>query len=218
MIRRTSLLFGPLALLLGITLSLLPGPEAGLRAQPGPKKMREEEEEPTKVPKKVEEIEPKGSPPPATPAPPPPGTFDIAKEAAKAKKRNLPNPVQEFLLRASIPYDNLVSATGRTYRIALLPERKLPDGKFSYLELNASLTGGKEKELPTGAGFSLQPYEEIVLEDANNLLKKKLDGMRRDDVVELVVQVLQATRRFHAAAVEQKKRIGRDWRRRHGVG
>jgi peptide/nickel transport system substrate-binding protein len=212
MIRRTCFLGGPAALLLGLGLAWLPGPDTGLRAQPGPKKVREEEEEPTKVPKKVEEIEPKGGPPPAaTPAPPPPGSFNIAAEAAKARKRNLPQPVQDLLLRASIPYDNLISATGRTYKIGLLAERKLPDGKFTYLELNATLSGGKEKELPTGAGFSLQPYEEIVLEGVNNLLTRKIEGMRRDEVVELAVQVLQATRRFHAAAVEQKKRVGRDW-------
>jgi ABC-type transport system substrate-binding protein len=171
--------------------------------------MREEEEEPekTKVPKKVEDVEPKETPGVSPKQPPPQGKFSIAQEAAKAKNRL----IKEFLQRVSIPYDNLISAGGRSYKIGLLPERKLPSDKFTYVELNSSLSGGKEKELPSGAGFSLQPWEEVVIEEVDALLKKKIDGVKREDVVELCVQVLQEIRRFHAAAVEQKKRVGKDW-------
>ena len=91
------------------------------------------------------------------------------------------------------------------------PDRRLPEGKFTYFLLNGDLIDGKEKELATGAGFSLQPYEEIVLEDVDTLLKKKIDTVKRDDVVEVAVQVLQATRRFLAFAIDQKKRVGKDW-------
>jgi peptide/nickel transport system substrate-binding protein len=182
----------------------------GLNAQPGPKKMREEEEEPekSKVPAKVDDVVPK-SPQPGVrqPPPPPQGNFNIAQEAAKTK-----NPVvRDFLRRIAIPYDMLVSAAGKTYKIGLLPDRQLPEGKLTYLALNDAMTSGKEKELASTAGFSLQPYEEIVLEDVDSFLKKKVGGVKRDEMMELCVQVLQATRRFHAFAIDQKKRAGKGW-------
>ena len=211
MISRVWFSGGLFGLVLGLFVISLPQSSIPLSAQPAKKKMREEEEEEpqkTKVPKKLDEIDPKGQEPaPAIRQPPPPGTFNIAEEAPKAQ-----NPfVKDMLRRLAVPYDLLTSAGGATYKIACLPERKLPDAKFTYLELNASLTGGKEKVLATGAGFSLKPYEEIVLEDVENLLKRKLEGIKRDDVLELCVQVLQAVRRKHALAIEQRKRIGKDW-------
>ena len=178
-------------------------PEPGLTAQPGLKKMRDEEEEPekSKVPAKVEDLNPKEARPL-----PLAGKFNFGQEVAKAR-----HPLVKGLLkRLAVPYDNLVAGTGKTYRIALFAERTLPDGKFSYLELDASLAKGKEKELATGVGFILQPYEEIVLEDIDSFLKQKID-LNRDDIVELCVQILQETRRFHASAVDQKKRIGKEW-------
>jgi len=194
-------------LILGLlTLSL---PEWGEAAgQPPVKKVREEEEEPakSKVPTKINEIDPK-DPPAGNRQPPVQGNFNIAQEAARAKKPQ----VRDFLLWLSIPYDNLVAATGTSYRIALFPERRLPDGKFKYFELNATLVAGKEKELATSAGFSLQPYEEIVMESVDKFLLRKIDGFSREEMTELSIQVLQATRRFHAFAIEQKKRVGKDW-------
>ena len=186
------------------------GPQ--LNAQPDPKKKVrvEEEEEPekTKVPKKIEDVDPK-MPPSTTPTrqPPPPGTFNISAEAAKAKNIH----VAEFLRRQSIPYDLLVSATARSYRIGLFPTRKLPDDKFTFFELNAQMNGGKDRELQTGHGFSLQSYEEIVIEEVESFLRRRIDGVFDNDKKELSVQVLQATRRFHASAVEQRKRVGKDW-------
>lgn len=214
MSRKTTIFAGWLLLLAGfLTLTFLPF-ERSLIAQPEPKKKvrQEEEEEPekTKVPKKIEEIDPK-SPMPVTPAPsrqpPPPGTFNISAEAAKSKNRQ----VAEFLRRLSIPYDLLISATARTYRIGLFPTRKLPEEKFSYYELNAQMSGGKDRELPTGFGFSLKSYEEIVLEDVKSFLERRVEGTLEEEKKELAVQVLQATRRFHASAVEQRKRVGKDW-------
>ena len=169
-------------------------------AQPSPKKMRvEEEEEPSKVPTK---IEPENIVP--TPARPslPTGGFNIGEAAARAK-----NPhVKNALIVLTTPFDRLVSSTGLTQSIRLMPERQLPDGKFTYLLLN-----GQKQEVATGAGFFLKPYEEIVGEEVDGLLKKKLDGVRRDDALEVGVQLLQYARRFHAAAIEQKKRTGRGW-------
>lgn len=188
--------------------------ERGVRAQPS-KKVRVEEEEETpeksKVPKKIEEIEPKGAPSTGGVGAPP--KFDIAREAARATHPH----VKEFLWRvAGPPYDLLLAAKGvRPYKIAPLPERHLPEGKFTYFELNDDLRNGKEKELPTGAGFSLQPWEEVVLEEVDRILDPnmavKLTGVSRDGLEELAVQVLQVTRRWHAARVEQKGRVGKDW-------
>ena len=76
-------------------------------------------------------------------------------------------------------------------------------------ELNAYLTGGKEKgSTHRKRVYSLQPFEEIVLQQVNQFVKKKIDGVSHDDMTELCVQVLQATRRFHAFTIDQKKRRG----------
>ena len=207
---RASMFSGFFGLVIGLFLLSLPQQPARLNAQSDPKKMREEEEEPekSKVPKKIDEVEAKNpNPPGSVRQPPPQGTFNIGQEAQKAR-----NPfIKEMLKRITLPYDNLVSATGRSYKIGLMTERKLPMGKFTYVQLNDTLLAGKEKELPTGAGFTLQPYEEIVLEEVDTLLTKKIIDVKRDEIIDLSVQVLQATRRFHAAAVEQKKRVGKDW-------
>jgi peptide/nickel transport system substrate-binding protein len=207
---RTRLLRSFLGLSAVIALAGLFLHDPGASAQ-GPKKMRvEEEEEPpekSKIPKKVEESEPTGRP-----QPPPGGKFDYAKEIGKAT-----NPViRDLLRRLAIPYDLLVPNTGITpYKIALMPERDLPDNKFTYFELNATLDGGQTKELPTGSGFSLRPYEEIVLERLNLVLDakmaSKLNGVTRADLEEMAVQILQSTRILHAAWIEQKKRSGKGW-------
>ncbi len=208
---KTWLSGGWIILLAGFLALNLPAGHTKLTAQPAKKKIREEEEEEpekTRIPKKIEEIDPK-SPPPTTPArqPPPPSKFDIAAEAAKAKNIH----VREFLRRLSIPYDLLISSAGRNNRIGLFPTRKLPDEKFSYFELDAQLNRGADKELPTGYGFSLQPFEEIVVEEVDSFLRRKIDGVFENEKKELAVQVLQATRRFHVSAVEQRKRVGKDW-------
>lgn len=208
---KQAVFFAWIALLIGFLAMKLPA-ERPLTAQTAPKKkMREEEEEEpekTKVPKKIEQIDPK-TPPTTSPArqPPPPTKFDIAEAAGKTKNIQ----VREFLRRLSIPYDLLISAGGRTYRIGLMTTRKLPDDKFSYYELDAQMQRGNIKELPTGAGFSLQPFEEIVLEEVESFLRRQIDGVLIAEKKELVVQVLQATRRFHVSAVEQRKRVGKEW-------
>ena len=103
----------------------------------------------------------------------------------------------------------------RTIRIGLLPERHLPEGKLSYFELNDNLRTGKQKELPTSAGFSYCPYEEIVLDQVEQILgpamAKKLVDMSRDDIENLAVQILQATRRWHTSQIELKTRVGKEW-------
>lgn len=214
MVKKTAVLAGWLALLVGFMALSSPFADSRIAAQTEPKKkIREEEEEnpeKTKVPKKIEEIDPK-SPSTGTGTPtrqaPPPGNFNIAAEAAKARNIH----VREFLRRISIPYDLLISSTSRNYRIGLFPTRKLPEEKFTYFELNAQMDGGKEKELATGFGFSLQSYEEIVLEEVTSFLDRRVEGTLPDEKKELAVQVLQATRRFHASALEQRKRVGKDW-------
>jgi peptide/nickel transport system substrate-binding protein len=178
---------------------------------PPKKKMREEEEEEpekTRVPKKIDDPDPKMAPN-TTPTrqPPPPTKFDIAEAAGKAKNVH----VREFLRRLSIPYDLLISAGGRTYRIGLLASRKLPDSGFSYYELDAQLNKGNLKELPSGTGFSLQPFEEMVIEEVDSFLRRQIDGVLLPEKKELAVQVLQTTRRFHVSAVEQRKRVGKEW-------
>ncbi|MCE9530442.1 MAG: hypothetical protein K8T89_04825 [Planctomycetes bacterium] len=205
MITRRCIAAEHFAIMAGLLLANFPGGMRSIFAEPSQKpRVEEEDPEKSKVPVK---IEPKGSEP--TPVRPalPPSTFRIAQAAANAKNLF----VRDSLSRIAFPHDKLVAATGKTYNIFLFPDRKLPDGKFTYRELNLLQTGGKEKELPTGAGFTLKPYEEIVYDEIDGLLKKKLDGVRRDEVLELGVQVLQATRRFHALAVAQNKRVGKDW-------
>lgn len=209
--RRARVCGGLCALTAGLYLLSLRPADADLRAQPGPKKIREEEEEEpekTRVPKKVQEIDPKGAPAAPPRQPPPQGKFDIAREAARAKSQQ----AKDLLRRVSIPYDTLVSGAGKRYAIELRPELRLPEGRFSYKELNGSLTESKDKELASTAGFSLQPFEEYVIEEVDFFLKRKLEGIRRDDAEELAVQVLQETRRLHALLVEQGKRVGPEWK------
>ncbi len=178
----------------------------------GAKKPRvEEEEEPLKkeMPKKDGPIEPKAAPKPLAE----PGLQHVATELAKAKNYF----IRDYLGRIALPYDNLVPARGvRPYKIFPLPDLTLPEAKFSYLLLlNDDLTKGIKKELPTGSGFSLQPYEEIVLEETNRMLDPKmaakLDGMKRDDLEDLAVRILQGTRSWHAGQVEKSGRVGKGW-------
>jgi len=178
--------------------------DRSIRAQEPKKPRVEEEEEPekSKVPLPPDAAQPKAGP----------AKFEIAREAARAKQPF----VRQFLQNVSTPFDLLVPARGaQSYKIALMPERTLPDGKFSYFELNNDLSGGNRKELPTGAGFSLIPFEEVVLDEIDKLIdlhtRKKVGGYSRDDIDELGVQVLQVVRRWHATKVEQKIRIGKEW-------
>ena len=94
--------------------------DSAFGAQAPAKKVREEEEEPekSKVPAKINQVNPKD--PPSSNRPPlPQGNFNIAQEAAKAK-----NPeIKEFLRRLSVPYDVLISSNGTETNIALQPER-----------------------------------------------------------------------------------------------
>jgi len=172
-----------------------------------PKKPRMEEEEDPEKSKMPRTPDGKG-PAPAEPA----VRFDIARESARAKNMR----VRLFLQQLIHPHDVLLPATGViTYKIALMPERQLPDGKFSYFLLNPDMKNGERKELPTGNGFSLLPFEEMVLSEFDKLTAelatKKLDGISKDDLNELGVQALQHVRRKHAAWVEQKLRIGKEW-------
>ena len=200
-------------LIVGFLMAVSAGPAVRLNAQNSQptKKMRveeEEESEKSKVPKKIEEIEPKGTASPQTPST---GKFNIAKEAAQSKNQF----VRAFLERCSIPFDYLMHANGARYKIALQPERTLPDGKFNYFELNSDLKNGRKVELATTAGYSLQPHEETVLEEVIKVLDptltRKLEGVKRSDLIELCVQVLQATRQWHASQIELKTRVGKGW-------
>ncbi len=209
---------------LGLSWSAL---QKNASAQPAKKKVREEEEEDpkakpkvpkkeeeeepkekTKVPAKVQDVAPKEKederPRPAVPT----VKFDMVAEAAK---KSHPVAVREFLRRIAIPYDVLISASDRRYKIALMKDRELPEGKVPYFELNANLLDGKQKELASSAGYSLLPYEEVVLNEVELFLKKKIDGFNHFDQLELVVQVLGSVRTQHASWAERQKRVGRGW-------
>ena len=202
---------GFVLLLAGVLAFSLPPANLQLSAQPATKMRIEEEEEPekTKVPKKIEEVDPK-MPPSTTPPmrqPPPPSKFDFVAEANKTKNIH----VREFLRRLTIPYDLLISTGGTVWRISPFPSRKLPDEKFTYTMFDAAMNATKDKELATGQGFTLQPFEEIVIEEVESFLRRRVDSILDEQKKELGVQVLQATRRFHATAVEQRRRVGKEW-------
>lgn len=203
------------ALLAGLVLLGFDAHPPQLWAQSSKKpRVEEEEPEPSKVPRKVDEIVPKksGSAEEPSKSAPPVGKFDFAREAARTR-----NPhVRALLDRLAVPYDTLLAARGATsYRIALMPESHLPEGKFSYFELAQNLKDGVKREMPTSVGFSLVSHEERVLDEVNQLLDpanaKKYQGTAKDDLQELAVQILQTTRRQHATHVEQKIRQGKDW-------
>ncbi len=213
MVRNIRFYGGMACLVAGVLLAAFASPAVRLAAQnvQPTKKVRveeEEESEKSKVPKKIDEIEPKGT---TAQRPPSTGKFNIAKEAAQSK--NL--VVRAFLQRISIPFDILVPAKGASSRIALQPERTLPAGPFTYFELNSNLRTGRKVEMPSSAGLSLQPYEEMVLEEVLKVLDpttaKRLEGVKRSDLIELCVQVLQSTRQWHVSQIEQKVRVGKGW-------
>jgi ABC-type transport system substrate-binding protein len=187
-------------------------------AKKKPPKKEEEETPPKKdVPaKKVDDPMPKPVPAP-TPSPMeeerprptvPQSTFKIADEAAKKSR---PVGARDFLRKIAIPYDILVTPLDRRLKIGLLPNRDIGSGKLAYFELYPNLVNGQSKDVASGSGYSLIPYEEWVMSEADAFLKKEIEGIKYVDKLELIYQSLGAVRGTHAQWVEGKKRVGREW-------
>ena len=104
---RSKISFPFLGLLCSIFLLAAVTDGSHVRAQPTKKVRVEEEEsapEKTRVPKKIEEIQPQENPASRERPAPVEGKFDIAREANK-----IANPfVRILLLRITIPYDELM--------------------------------------------------------------------------------------------------------------
>jgi len=197
-----------IGLLCGILLSAS-APVSWLAAQPeGGKRIREEEEEVPKsrpqVPLVVEEGKTKQKA-----STDDPGAFvNLEQEAAKATQPI----VKEFFRSLAIPYDLLITSQGVHYRIGLIPARELPADELDYLELNASLRGGTTKKIAIAGIGKIVPFEEVALGEVEKFLKRKsIEGVPRADVLEDAAKALNAVARFHDAAREQKKRVGKGW-------
>src|SRR5690242_20745344 len=126
---------------------------------------KEEEEEPKEkvarpvVPVPVAEPGKKDAPP-ASAIDPDVGT--MAEEAKKAKTA----AARDLFRGLALPYDRLDStfAGAPPLRIELWPTRDLPEEEFEVRVLTPNLKESFPKKLATGSGFTLTPFELVVVE------------------------------------------------------
>lgn len=172
---------------------------------------KEEEEEPKQkvarpaVPVPVAEPGKKDAPPPAG-IDPDVGT--MAEEAKKAK-----NAAARDLFRGlSLPYDRLDStfAGAPPLRIELWRTRDLPEEEIDVRVLTPNLKESYPKKLATGSGFTLVPFELIVVEQVDAFLAKDL-GISKDRQFEYAARALAAGLRWHGEMVDKGKRVGKKW-------
>jgi peptide/nickel transport system substrate-binding protein len=195
--------------LLGGILLSASTPASWLSAQPeGNKKVREEEEEAPKSRPQVPLVVEEGKAKQKAPANDPGAFVNLDQEAAKATQPL----VKEFFRSLAIPYDLLITSQGVHYRIGLIAARELPVDELEYLELNAKLSGGTTKKIAAAGIGKIVPFEEVALGEVEKFLKRKtIEGVPRTEVLEDAAKALTAVARFHDAAREQKKRVGKGW-------
>src|SRR5262245_55346639 len=206
----------------------LAGSWLAAQTQP-PKKVREEEEESAKSPKsppkvpRIEGEEPTRKSPPKVPvvvgdepgaksAPVKPpvdlgGAIDLKQESARA----VITPVKEFFKARIIPHDVLVLTNGVRFPIGLLPNREPPTDELEYVELNSTLTAGTTKRVSTKDIGKLIFFGDFTLAHVDGWLKREIEKLPRFDQLEAAARGLTATIRFHEAAREQAKRVGKSW-------
>ncbi len=137
-----------------------------------------------------------------------PESLSLADEALRTPRREL----QKFYQSLAIPHDRIINTKGRLYRTSLIPTRKISkDAELEFLDLNSSLTSGKEKKMKGTEVRTFQPFEAYTLEETRNFLARTLDGVERIDQLDAAIKALSASLRFHQAAVEKQKRTGNDW-------
>ena len=176
-------------------------------------------------PRKDEEEEPAAKARPVVPVPvaepgkkdaaPPPEGADLevgsmAQEAVKAPFQ----AAKDFLKGLAIPYDRMTGEFmgGVVWKVELLPKRELPEAELTVKILDKTLGSSTEKKLATGSGFKFTPYEFVILERADDFVKAEPAGkMTKADQYEYAVKAVACGLRFHLLAVNNNKRVGKEW-------
>ena len=175
-------------------------------------------------PRKEEEEDPKEKARPVVPVPVVPGTKELPpakppaetdgdaltfkEEAAKAE-----HPTGRDLFRGLLnPYDRLTPnfPGGPVHQIVPLTLRELPDEKLEVQKLDSSRTKVSTLTVSTGSGYTLVPYELIVLEEVERFLNKK-STLSRDEQLNYAARAVAAGLRWHLLAVNENKRVGKSW-------
>jgi ABC-type oligopeptide transport system substrate-binding subunit len=202
---------------------------------------KEEEEETAKPPKKkappVEEEEDKPARPrkvikvdddDPTPSKPrthlqPPPESEVQSSVADAL-RDAKNPeLRSLYADLNTPHDYLtvrsVNDEARTYAIEPLAHYysgEQPRFKNGYIDVYSYDAEWHRSKSPTKyhSALRVQPYEEIVLEAVDALLKKDEArvGLTRAEMLKAAETVLAAADRYHASAVQTGAHKGDEWR------
>jgi ABC-type transport system substrate-binding protein len=187
-----------------------------------PPVVEEEEEKPARPRKviKVEDEEPSPSKPRPRLQPPPESE---AQSSLTDALHDTKNPALRALYTdLNTPHDLMtirgINDDARTYAIDPLPHYyagQQPQFKNGYIDVYTYDAEWRRSGTSTKyhSALRVQPYEEVVLDAAEALLKKDPArlGLTRGEVLKAAETVLAAADRFHASALATKARKGDEW-------
>jgi peptide/nickel transport system substrate-binding protein len=184
---------------------------------------KEEEEDPKSRPKrKVIVVDDDVTPKKPTPRPSEEQSGDLAEALRTTKNPEL----EKFYRGVHKPHDSVtVASSGRTYFVEPLtryyPDEspRFPGGYVRARPFDQDWKTTRGVEFASPGVLRIRPYEEIVVEQAEDFLKKKLDTLpegskaflSRADMLRSAELVLASAERFHTSARERRLREGEEW-------